>query len=76
VAYRERHLRRLVIEEGGYGPKLLGRVLRLRHALARVRAGMPLAEVAYESGYADQAHFTSDCQALVGATPLAFRPAG
>jgi AraC-like DNA-binding protein len=75
LALSERHLRRLVVDQVGYGPKLLGRVLRLRRALGRVRDGAPLAEVAYEAGYADQAHFGNDCRALAGSTPAAFRPA-
>jgi AraC-like DNA-binding protein len=68
----ERHLRRLVTENVGYGPKLLARVLRLRRALARVRSGAELAEVAYDAGYADQAHFNHDCRDLAGVTPGAF----
>jgi AraC-like DNA-binding protein len=74
LAVSERHLRRLVTAEVGYGPKLLARVLRLRRSLARVRAGAELAEVAFSSGYADQAHFTHDCRELAGTTPAAFRP--
>ena len=62
LAVSERHLRRLVSAEVGYGPKLLGRVLRLRRALGRVRAGAELAEVAHGVGYADQAHFTQRVQ--------------
>lgn len=73
LAVSERHLRRHVVAEVGYGPKLLGRVLRLRRALADVRRGLPLAEVAHAGGYADQAHFAGDCRALAGAAPSAFR---
>jgi AraC-like DNA-binding protein len=72
LAVSERHLRRLVSSEVGYGPKRLGRVLRLRRALARVRAGMELAEVAHACGYADQAHFTNECRALAGVAPGRF----
>jgi AraC-like DNA-binding protein len=72
LAVSERHLRRLVTAEVGYGPKRLGRVLRLRRALTRVRAGVELAEVAFDCGYADQAHFTNECQALAGAPPGRF----
>jgi len=72
LAVSERHLRRLVSAEVGYGPKRLGRVLRLRSALARVRAGTELAEVAYAGGYADQAHFTNDCRELAGVAPGRF----
>jgi AraC-like DNA-binding protein len=68
----ERHLRRVVEAEVGYGPKRLGRVLRLRRALARVRAGAELAEVAFAGGYADQAHFARDCRELAGVPPGRF----
>jgi AraC-like DNA-binding protein len=72
LAVSERHLRRLVNAEVGYGPKLLGRVLRLRRALARVRMGAELAEVAFACGYADQAHFTNESNALAGVPPGRF----
>jgi AraC-like DNA-binding protein len=72
LAVSERHLRRLVTANVGYGPKLLARVLRLRRALARVRAGAELAEVAYDAGYADQAHFSHDCRELAGVPPGRF----
>jgi AraC-like DNA-binding protein len=72
LAVSERHLRRLVSAEVGYGPKRLGRVLRLRHALERVRAGVELAEVAFGGGYADQAHFSNECRALAGVAPGRF----
>ena len=72
LAVSERHLRRLVSAHVGYGPKLLARILRLRRALARVRDGAELAEVAYVAGYADQAHFSHDCSALAGVPPGRF----
>ena len=72
LAVSERHLRRRVSEAVGYGPKRLGRVLRLREALASLRAGAELAEAAYGSGYADQAHFTNECRALAGVSPGRF----
>jgi AraC-like DNA-binding protein len=72
LAVSERHLRRLVIAEVGYGPKRLARVLRLRRALESVRAGVELAEVAFDAGYADQAHFTNECRALAGVSPSVF----
>jgi AraC-like DNA-binding protein len=72
LAVSERHLRRLVTAGVGYGPKRLARVLRLRRALERVRAGVGLAEVAFEAGYADQAHFTNECRDLAGVSPSVF----
>jgi AraC-like DNA-binding protein len=72
IAVSERQLRRLVSADVGYGPKRLARVLRLRGALARVRAGDELAQVPFEAGYVDQAHFTNDCSALAGVSPGRF----
>lgn len=53
----------------GYGPKTLGRILRMQRALALARAGTPLAEVAARTGYADQAHLTRDVRELAGVPP-------
>jgi AraC-like DNA-binding protein len=68
----ERALRRRVTAAVGYGPKRLARVLRLRRALALAGDGSPLVDVAYEAGYADQAHFGHDCLDLAGITPGRF----
>jgi AraC-like DNA-binding protein len=68
----ERALRRRVTAAVGYGPKRLGRVLRLRRALALAGEGAPLVDVAYQAGYADQAHFGHDCLELAGVAPGRF----
>jgi AraC-like DNA-binding protein len=65
----ERHLRRRVTKAVGYGPKRLGRVLRLQWTLALARSGAGLAAAGAEGGYADQAHFANDCVALTGVPP-------
>ena len=52
----------------GYGPKLLARILRLGDALALARRGVPLAAVAAQCGYADQAHLANDVRSLAGTT--------
>lgn len=65
----ERGLRRRVTAAVGYGPKRLGRVLRLQRTLAAARAGQELASASALAGYADQAHFTNDCVALAGVPP-------
>ncbi len=67
----ERQLRRRVRAAVGYGPKRLSRVLRLQRALAGTRAGVDLAQVALDAGYADQSHFSHDCRALAGVPPSA-----
>ena len=50
---------------------LLGR--RLELARQRMRAGRPLADVACEAGFADQAHFTRTFKAAFGLTPARYR---
>jgi AraC-like DNA-binding protein len=65
----ERQLRRRVTAAVGYGPRRLARVLRLGGALRAARAGDDLARVAFDAGYADQAHFTHDCRELAGVPP-------
>ncbi len=65
--FSERQLHRRSLAAFGYGPKLLGRILRLNRALDLARAGMPYAAVAARAGYADQAHLSRDVKALAGA---------
>jgi AraC-like DNA-binding protein len=65
----ERQLRRRVTTAVGYGPRRLARVLRLGRALRAARAGDDLARVAFDTGYADQSHFTNDCRELAGVPP-------
>jgi AraC-like DNA-binding protein len=46
---------------------------RLDLARQRMRAGRPLADVAAEAGFADQAHFTRTFKATFGLTPARYR---
>ncbi|MGH3680741.1 MAG: AraC family transcriptional regulator, partial [Natronosporangium sp.] len=50
----------------GYGPKLLARILRFRHATGLAAAGLRFAEVAAVAGYADQAHLAREVRELSG----------
>lgn len=72
VGLGERQLHRRSLDAFGYGPRMLGRVLRLRRALALARAGTPYAEVAWSAGYADQAHLAREVRALAGTTLSAY----
>ena len=65
----ERQLRRRCLPVFGYGPRRLARILRMNRAVAAALAGRPLADVAYDCGYADQAHLCRDVLDLAGATP-------
>lgn len=70
----ERQLRRRFHATVGYGPKTLQRVLRFRRLLAGIdrASGNPdLARLAFDAGYADQAHMTRDCARLAGLSPSA-----
>jgi AraC-like DNA-binding protein len=68
-----RTLRRRCQEAFGYGPKTLDRILRFQRflSLAREAEEPRLARLAFEAGYADQAHLTRDVRRLSGFSPAA-----
>lgn len=66
VGLSERQLHRRSLDAFGYGPKMLGRVLRMQRALQLVSVQAPLADVAIIAGYADQAHLAREVHALAG----------
>jgi AraC-like DNA-binding protein len=72
VGWSRRHLAARFREVVGLPPKALARLIRVEHAAQRVRAGDPLAEIAYAVGYADQSHFNRDFRGLVGCAPTEF----
>ncbi len=65
----ERQLRRRFHAAVGYGPKTLQRVLRFRRFLAGAQPDADLARMAFDAGYADQAHLTRESVRLAGLTP-------
>jgi len=71
----ERQLRRRAGAAFGYGPKVLSRVLRFSSVVDRLRTApeTPLAVLAAEAGYADQAHLTHEVRALSGLPPSRLR---
>lgn len=69
-AMSERTLYRLVEQRIGLTPKWLIQRRRLHDAVFALKLGaQPLADLAAELGYADQAHFTNDFKAVTGMTP-------
>jgi AraC-like DNA-binding protein len=62
-------------DEVGLGPKAAARVIRFDRAVRELRSSRALGEIAYECGYADQAHLNRDFRALAGTTPAALRVA-
>jgi AraC-like DNA-binding protein len=69
----ERQLRRRFERAVGYGPATLARVLRFQRFLHRAAtpaaAPTPLARLAADAGYADQAHLARECRRLTGLPP-------
>lgn len=66
----QRTLRRISTAEFGYGPKTLARILRLQKLLGRMGGhNVALAELAAETGFADQAHMSRDVLSLTSLTP-------
>ena len=65
-----RQLQRRVSDAVGYGPKTLARVLRFRRLQKLSPA--PLAELALDAGYSDQAHMTAEVTDLAGISPVRF----
>lgn len=66
-----RHLAKLFRAEIGATPKTMARILRFEHArdLAHSVPRLGWADLAYEAGYADQAHLAREFKELSGLTP-------
>ncbi|WP_336081083.1 AraC family transcriptional regulator [Nocardia sp. SSK8] len=69
-----RMLHRRSLAAFGYGPKMLARILRFQRALAAVRAGIPAAETAAVTGFADQSHLSREFRDLAGCSVRALQP--
>jgi hypothetical protein len=61
----QRHFTRIT----GQSPQHVRQIARAREAVARLRTGEAIADVAYELGYADQSHLSRDVKRLTGYTP-------
>jgi AraC-like DNA-binding protein len=70
----KRTLQRLFREYVGASPKWVIKRCRLHEAAERLAAGddLDLAGLALDLGYSDQAHFTRDFRAVVGAAPAEY----
>jgi len=73
VGWTERHLRRRVTLEVGYGPRRLGRIFRLQRLVGQLHRSTALGDLAYLCGYADQAHMGREVRSLTGITPSQLR---
>ncbi|MGH9266551.1 MAG: helix-turn-helix domain-containing protein [Acidimicrobiales bacterium] len=70
LGFSVRHLRRLLLEHTGLGPKEHQRIRRLRRFLDDEA---PLADAALAAGYADQSHLSREVSRLCGLAPAALR---
>jgi AraC-like DNA-binding protein len=61
-----RQLHRRSLAAFGYSPKTLARVLRFDRAVGLAWDGVPFAEIAHRTGYADQAHLSREVKDLAG----------
>lgn len=68
LGYGERTFQRRCLEHFGYGPKTLDRILRFQRLLRLFRSArrQPLSILAFEAGYADQAHMSREIRMLSG----------
>jgi AraC-like DNA-binding protein len=73
LGWSRRHFAARFRTELGMTPKAVARILRFERAVARLRAGDDLGELALDCGYYDQAHFNRDFRAFAEATPTQFR---
>jgi AraC-like DNA-binding protein len=67
----ERHLRRVLHDVLGLGPKTYARLKRFEQAVRAAQSGEDInwSAIAADAGYYDQAHLIADFQAMAGCTP-------
>ena len=67
------HFLRVFRQATGLSPHAFRTACRLETAKQLLRQGLPLAETALATGFADQSHFTNTFRRFVGATPGQYR---
>ena len=70
IGWSNRTVQRHCAAVYGYGPAMLRRILRFRHAVRLLDYALPFGEVAARAGYADQPHLHREVRELAG-VPLA-----
>ncbi len=71
AGWSRRHFIERFRRHAGLGPKTAGRVVRFDQAVRMLGSGMPIADAAASSGYADHSHMVRECRSLAGCTPSA-----
>lgn len=76
IGWSRKHLRTRFTDEFGISPKTAARMARFNRALGLAAdSALPLAQVAAEAGYADQAHFSREFREFGGTSPAGWRAA-
>jgi len=65
----DRSLRRHVLQTTGLSPYFFHQIQRAQQATVLLQQGMPIAQVAADAGYTDQAHMTKALKLIIGKTP-------
>jgi AraC-like DNA-binding protein len=76
TGYSQQHLNRLLSKFGGTNAKGFQRIFKMNAVMKTIRknqSDLNLTEIAYQSGYFDQAHFIHDFKEMVGMTPKEYR---
>lgn len=73
--YSCRHLRRIFMHQAGIGPKAFLKLFHFKGGIQSFDKGKnkPLTQLAYDNGYADQAHFCRDFKSFLGLSPGLFK---
>lgn len=66
------HLARLFRQHMGMPPHKYLENVRIRHAEHLLTAGMPIADIAYATGFSSQSHLTRTFKRFIGTTPGAY----
>lgn len=73
IGVSDRQQERLFQEYIGLSPKGFAKITRFMRAVHRLKILPTLTQVAYQSGFYDQAHFIHEFKSLTGMTPSAYR---
>lgn len=72
VGWSRKHLARRFVQQTGLAPRAIGRMLRFHRACrgARADSAQGWAAIAFDAGFADQAHLTREFRSFTGETPV------
>jgi AraC-like DNA-binding protein len=69
VSWSPFYLLRVFRKEVGLPPHAYLENVRIREAQRLLKSGLPIVQVAYETGFSSQSHFTTTFKSLIGVTP-------